>query len=128
MDKTILVKDDILEGKKLIQHLETTNFQVNSALWFYNSELGMWRLILASEYLDRHGPKEAYAFVQKELEKVSPIDISLNNITIVGANDELINLLRRVVETGDKDIMEMRLVGNAIDGVMVEDVLIYRIT
>jgi hypothetical protein len=125
MDKATLVKDDISEGKKLIQHLGNTEFKVNSALWFYATDLNEWRLILASEYLKTHGLKEAYSFIQNELEKLDLTNISLNNIAIIGVNDQLIDLLRRGIGTGDKG--EMRFTRNVINGVMIEDALIYKL-
>lgn len=128
VDKTTLVKDDISEGKKLIKCLDDTDFKVNSALWFYDSDLNEWRLVLASEYLNKHGLKGAYSFVQNELEKISLTDIALNNIAIVNSNDELIKLMRVMIRTGDKDISDIRFRQNVINGKMIEDALIYRIT
>ncbi|MEL7665607.1 MAG: hypothetical protein AAGU10_16010 [Methanosarcina mazei] len=128
MDKATLVKDDISDGKKLIQHLDNTEFKVNSALWFYATDLNEWKLVLASEYLKAHGLKEAYSFVQNELEKLYLTNISLNNIAITGANDQLIELLKRGIVTGSKDISDIRFTRNVINGVMIEDALIYRLT
>jgi hypothetical protein len=126
MDKTALVNEDISEGKKLIQHLDNTAFKANSALWFYATDLNEWRLVLASEYLETHGLKEAYSFVQKELEKLGLANIALNNIAIIGANDELIELLKRGgLAVGG--ISEIRFTRNVINGVMIEDALIYRL-
>lgn len=128
MDKTTLVKDDISEGKKLIKNLDSTGFKVNSALWFFATDLNEWRFVLASDYLNKHGLKEAYSFIRKELEEISLTNISLNNIAIVGNNDELIKLLRHEIKTDDRDILEIRFTRNVINGTMIEDTVIYRIT
>jgi hypothetical protein len=128
MDKTTLVKDDIIEGRKLIEHLDKTDFKVNSALWFYVSDSNKWKLVLSSEYSKNHSLKDAYNFIQKELTEINPVNLELGNISIVNADDDLIKLLRHMITTGDKDISDIRFSRNVINGVMIEDALIYRIS
>ena len=128
MDKTTLVKDDIDEGQKLVQHLDKTHFEVNSALWFYATDLKEWRLVLASDYLKGHSLKDAYNYIQEELKNINAVNIALDNISIISNDDDLIKLLSHMIATGDKDISDIRLSRNVINGVMIEDALIYRIT
>lgn len=127
MDKTILVKDDILEGRMLIEHLDRTDFKVNSALWFYISYSSKWKLVLATDYLKEHSLKEAYNFIQEELNKIKSANISLDNISLAKADDDLIKLLKAAIGTGP-GISEIRFTRNVINGIMIEDALIYRIT
>lgn len=127
MDKTILVNDDISEGKVLIERLDKTYFKVNSALWFYDTELQEWRFYLASDYLKEHTLQEAYRFIQDELKAINAIRISSDNISIVDSDDDLIKLIGYMMRTGEKDISDMRFSRNVINGVMVEDAVIYRI-
>jgi len=127
MDKTILVKDDILEGRMLIEHLDRTDFKVNSALWFYISDSSKWKLVLATDYLKEHSLKEAYNFIQEELNKIKSANISLDNISLAKADDDLIKLLKAAIGTGP-GISEIRFTRNVINGIMIEDALIYRIT
>lgn len=126
MDKTTLVKEDILEGKKFIVYLENNNFKVNSALWLYISELNKWKLVIASEYLKTHSIKDAYNFIQNGLKNANVSYIELDNISIVNVDDDLIKLLKFAVQTGNT-ISEIRFTQNVINGILIEDALIYKI-
>lgn len=129
MVKETLVDRDISDGKILIKNLEKSGFKVRSAFWLYVSELGEWSLFLASDYVDEYGQKKAYEFIQNELSKASsPISIYLSSINAVKVNDDMVNLLKVLIKTGPNDLNEMRFTQNVINGVMIEDAFIYRIT
>jgi hypothetical protein len=127
MVKETLVEKDISDGKKLILHLDDSEFKVTSAFWLYTSESEAWFLYLASNYVDNHNKKRAYEFIQKELLKFDPaIGLPLSSINPVGVNNTYGNLLKIVVSTGPHTLNEIRLKNVVINGVMIEDALIYR--
>jgi hypothetical protein len=53
--------------------------------------------------------------------------IPLKDITILDSNDSLITLLRLAIKTGD-GISGIRFSQNVINGTLIEDAYIYRIT
>ena len=125
MDRKILV-EDLNDGKRLVEALDAANFEVKAALWFYLTDADEWRLIIASPYEEKNGPKKAYSFIQRELGKLSPpIKISLKDISVLGPNHKLINLLRGAITTGLK-ISDIRFTRNVINNVLIEDAYIYR--
>jgi len=126
MDKTTLVDNDITEGKKLIERLDKTSFNVSAALWFYDTELNEWRFYLATDYLKKHTLQDAYNFVQDELKAINAVNISSDNISIVDLDDELVKLIKFIITTGKKEIQNIRVSRNVINGVMIEDVFVYR--
>lgn len=126
MDKTTLVKDDISEGRKLIEYLDKTDFKVNSALWFYIPDSNKWQLILASDYPKKHSLKDTYNFLQEALKKAETKDIALDNISIIKGDDDLIKLLKLALPVG-YNIPEIRFTRNVVDGIMIEDALVYRL-
>ncbi len=129
MVKETLVDRDISDGKKLINVLDQSDFKVRSAFWLYMSELGEWSLFLASDYVNKYGQKKAYEFIQNELLKVAPsIVIPLSSINAVKVDDDMVNLLKVLIKTGPNDLNEIRFTQNVINGVMIEDAFIYRIT
>ena len=71
MDKTVLVDEMIGAGRKLIEALDESPFKVTAAMWFYLSENDEWRLIIASPYIDKEGPRKSYEFIQDQLDKLS---------------------------------------------------------
>lgn len=128
MDKPTLVEADKEAGEALLKKLDEINFDVKAALWFYLSEHSEWRLILASPAVDREGPKKAYEKVQSHLQGIGQSrDLSLQNISLVSPNDNLIKILRSAVKTGP-GISHIRFTRNVINNVFIEDAYIYRIT
>lgn len=125
MDKKTLVKECVEEGKELIKALDETQFEVRAAMWFYLSDSDEWRLFIASPYVEEKGPKKAYSFIQSKLETLSPSEISLKNISVLSHNHDLINLLRKAIQTGP-GISDIRFTQNVIDNKLIEDAYIYR--
>ena len=128
MAKTILVDSDKEAGKALIKKLDEASFDVRGALWFYLPDSEEWRLILASPAVDTRGPKEAYEQVQSQLQQSDQgHELSLQNISLVSPNDNLIKLLKSAVRTG-KAIANIRFTRSVINNVFIEDAYIYRLT
>jgi len=126
MDKTVLVDSDINDGMRLIQKLDLTDFSVVAALWFYYSDVFEWRLTIASWYLDKNGPKKAYGFLQTLLMDFDIPSISLENITLISPEHDLIKLLSLTIQTGPQ-LSKIRFTRNVINGQLIEDAYIYRI-
>lgn len=136
MGKDELVNKQIGAGGLLIETLDQSEFKVSAAMWFYMPENSEWRLMIASPYVDKNGPKKSYEFIQTILDELpsnvradlySPLSdyLSLNNISVVGTNDELIKLIRMAIRTG-QTISQIRFTKNVINNVLIEDALIYR--
>ena len=127
MDKTVLVEKDIQEGKRLIEALDKTDFEVEAALWFYLTDSDEWRLLIASPFAEKNGPKKAYSFIQSILAQLPPPSgISLKDISVLSPKDHLISLLRIAILTGP-GISGIRFTRNVINNTLIEDAYIYRI-
>ena len=127
--KESLSSEMIFAGIELIRRLDETQFIVSASLWLYIPEINAWRFIIASPEVRTQGPKKAYKKVQSVLSKI-PEDqpkIPLKDITVYDSNDPLISLLRVSIKTGD-GISGIRFNRNVINGVLIEDAYIYRIT
>lgn len=128
MDKKILVERDINEGKMLIQTLDVSKFQLSGALWFYLTESENWRLLLVSPLVDTAGLRSCYKVIQSVIgDMPKDFGISLENISVLSPRDRLIQLLKIAIRTG-AGISTIRFTGNSINGVFIEDALIYRLT
>ncbi len=133
MDKTELVAGQIGAGALLINALEGSEFTVSAAMWFYLPENSEWRFIIASPYVDKNGPKKSYEFIQNILDGLPnnisaslyqplPSYISLNNISLVGPNYELVKLIRTAIRTETP----IRFRKNVINNILIEEAFIYR--
>ena len=128
MDKTALVDTDIEDGKRIIGSLDDAEFPVSDALWSYLPDNNEWRLMIASPRVDTRGPRQAYEEVQSVLTGLSPaVRTALSDVSLVGTNDSLVRLLRRVIATGP-GISGIRFTRNTIAGVFIEDAFIYRLS
>ncbi len=127
MVKEALVEKNIEEGKRLIEELDGKNFKVQAALWFYSADSDEWRLLIASPFVEKNGPKKSYNFIQAVLSRLSPsAEISLKDISVLSPSNDLIKLLRSAFRTGS-GISGIRFTRNVINNTMIEDAYIYRI-
>lgn len=127
--KEALSSEMISVGEKLTRILDADNFSPSASLWFFLSESNAWRLILASPEVKTNGLKAAYERVQQILSKSDNADlrIQLKDITLVSHLDPLISLLKVAIKTG-KEISGIRFSKNMINGNLIEDAYIYRLT
>ena len=128
MDKEILVDRDIEDGKKLIESLDRSLFQLKSALWFYFTESEEWRLLLASPLIDVAGPRSCYNIIQSVIADMpQDFGISLERISVISPRDRLIQLLSIAIRTGG-GLSTIRFTDMTINGVFIKNALIYRLT
>jgi len=122
-----LVDKDIENGKKLVEALDESKFILVGALWFYFTDSGEWRLLLVSPLADTIGPSGCYRVIQSVLGDMSPgLGISLSRISVSSPRDNLFRLLRVAIRTGT-GISTIRFTRGTINGVFIEDALIYRL-
>ena len=131
MVKPTLVDADMKAGEALLSKLDEIKFDVRAAFWFYMPDSEEWRLIFASPAVDKKGPKEAYEKVQSQLPKLKEefeqdYELSLQNISLVSPNDDLVKLLKAAIKTGP-EVSNIRFTGNVINNVFIEDAYIYRV-
>ncbi|HLA84359.1 MAG TPA: hypothetical protein VJL29_06170 [Thermoguttaceae bacterium] len=130
MDTKVLVDVDISQGERLLHALDEAGIVIRSALWFYLEESAEWRLILATPLVNVHGPKKAYEKVQEVLKsleaKGEPLDIHLWQISLVSPEDTLVKHLRGAVKA--EGISRVRVSGSSVNGLYVDDALVYRLT
>jgi hypothetical protein len=125
VDKTILVDNDIQNGKQLVIALDRARFDFNGALWLLTG-LGNWHFIVSSPCVDSLGPKECYENIQSIIESIPENQrIPFTRIAVVSPKDFLIQLLRKAVHV--EGISEIRFSSNTINGTFIDDALIYRL-
>ena len=127
MDKTTLVDTQIEAGKKLVDALDKSKFKIVGALWFYYPASDEWKLLFASPLVDILGPTRCYNLILTILQDIG-LDFQLfTNISVLSPKDKLIQLLKTAIHT-DNGISAIRFSRNTINGVFIEDALIYRLS
>ena len=132
MAKELLVTELLSEqmisaGADLIKKLDGSSCRVKAAFWMFLPEEKTWKLIIASPLVKEEGPRKYYKRIidaNKEAETDEEI-ISLNDISVSDIDNQLIQLLKTAISTGDS-ISDIRFSKNTINGVFIDDTHIYR--
>ena len=83
MDTELLVEDWVDEGRVLLEHLMTADFQVAVAFWVKPGEDAVWRLYLAPSGFSQGDRSGAHAKVYDILDHIPGTSISLSDITLL---------------------------------------------
>ena len=127
MDTAVLVEKNIEEGKRLIEALDKTDFQVQAALWFYSPDSEEWQLLIASPFVEKEDLEKAYSFIRSVLNQLSPpSEIPLIAISVVSPNHRVIRALSTAIHTGP-GISGIRFTRNVISNTFIDDAYIYRV-
>ncbi len=127
--KESLSSEMISAGAELTRLLDEAGFHVSASLWLYLSDANAWRFIVATPGVRDNGPKKAYEEIRSVLAKIpdNHAKIEFRDISAVDADgDPLISLMRFVFKLSG--INGIRFTNNVINGVLIEDAYIYRIT
>jgi hypothetical protein len=127
MAKETLLDSDIAAGASFIEALDKDGEAINAALWFYYPDLSQWKLLLASSKFKAGDLTGSYTKISQVLSSQDKIskNISISDIKILQNKDPLMKLLKVIVRTG-KDLNQIRMTSNVLNGIYVEDALIYR--
>ncbi|MDI9863062.1 hypothetical protein QM480_01895 [Flectobacillus sp. DC10W] len=128
MAKAILVEENIKVGEKILVELDKLIPDIIGAFWFLFEETEEWKLIFVSPTFDTKGPRFAYKLILDVLQKNSIEEnlIAFEDISILPVSSPIFTLLKTAIKTG-KDISNIRFRKNSINGVIIEDAMLYRV-
>lgn len=118
-------------ARGLIEALDSHGVEVAAALWFLFPEFQNWKLILSLPELIEEGPRVAYRAVQKAYASLAPHareGFPIDSVTVATTHAPIISALGTVVRTGRKEICGVRCTNNRINGEMIEDAYVYRLS
>ena len=115
-------------GRKLVELADAAHLDVRSALWLYRPESDDWVLVMALPEAGTLGPRKVYSRIQRvfALHRAELDPLKLEDVTVIAADDPLIQLFRIALRTGP-GISEIRFSQNRINNTLIEDALIYRL-
>jgi hypothetical protein len=123
-----LVERDQEIGARLIQALDEAGFEVRSALWLYQPESERWKLVIASPLVDRRGTRAAYSAIDDVLRStLNDADLRLDDIIAMSTKSDVIRALHTVIHTEPREISGIRLTGNMLNRILIDDAYIYRV-
>ena len=121
-----LPEQKIDAGRALIQKLDAARplIDVVGAFWYEQPESDLWKLGIAAR--QEASPRSFYARIQKLIDAEIEKGIVLDELVLMKPDAPLLKLLRTAVRTG-RSISKIRFVGNSVNGVLLPDMLIYRV-
>ena len=124
-----LTADMIKSGELLVAALDKLNLLVKGAFWLLLPEQHVWRLVIASPQVRLLGPKAVYKKIRSALGKLPPeiATVETKDISVVDERTPLFQLLRSTIATGP-GISGIRFSRNVINGQLIEDAYVYRVT
>lgn len=122
MGEAALVEGSIDAGARLLAELDDSGFPVSAALWFYLADVDRWSLFIASPRVDVLGQRAAYFELRERLSEDAAVP--LRDIALVGDHERLIELFRSAISVDDSAV---RFTDNVINGVLIQDAVIYRV-
>jgi len=119
----------IKAGAALVDSLDKRGLSPDAALWLYLPDQEQWRLVLAEVKLSRQGPRVLYQIINEALRagEAESQDLSLDAIGLARPDSPLIQLLLSAIRT-DRGISGIRFTNNVINGTVIDDAYIYRLT
>ena len=124
-----LTEEMMKSGAQLVQKMDASGSGPDAACWFYDADADMWKFIIAEANVKKYGARSEYGRILELLRKYPGEfgTLSLDDISLITPNAHPVSVLRRVINTGSK-ITGIRFRKNVIDGVMIDDAYIYRMT
>ncbi|MCA9771466.1 MAG: hypothetical protein KC466_03600 [Myxococcales bacterium] len=128
--RTGLTERMIEDGKRLIRELDRGRVRVTGALWLFESDLAEWRLVIVTPFLSSHGPRDVLRRIRAVLKRFEKQGkgLRLRDVYIKDHKDSFVTMLRKIVSTGGpSSLSEIRLSQVVVNGMLIEDALVYRI-
>lgn len=126
MATTALVGADIEMGREFIKILDETNFPITGAAWIYFPDVEEWRLIVRTPRAEKDlqgALRQVAAALDEKGDLRTRIDLS--RVKLVPPKDKMLAAMGSVVRA--EGISTVRFTRNVINGVLIDDALIYRL-
>jgi len=115
----------IVDGRSFVQALDVAAILSSAALWLWSGRDGVWRFVLASPLVEPGAdmPVKIAAVLATMPEGFA---VDRDNLRLYTLTDPVIQTLHKAIQTGP-GITAMRMTGNVINGVRIEDAYVYRL-
>lgn len=128
MVKTSLVERDLATEARRVQLLDDAGVEIRAALWLYTEETHRCKLVIHTPLYESEGPLAAIRSVL-DLMRASfrPEDLDSTDVIITGRRNDVIRALHTQYHTGPRDIDGIRVAGDIIDRVLIDEAYVDRV-
>ena len=127
MAKATLLSPDLELGDEVLGMLDAAKFPVTAALWALSEdELGGWQFVIGTPLYEKLGTRATYGKLIAAVRVNDPTSMLFDDVRLMGNREPFIRELRRLFGKTES-VKGMRLGGQSIGGIHIEDALVYRI-
>lgn len=132
MAENTLVDRDIRRGEAIVRALDNAadvSMHPTAALWFLFREEESWRLLLALPAMATDPAQSVYARLLEIVTQAPEIEhFSFDTIGLMPPESPLVDLLGVAIQTPADAVAGIRFSNNTINGQLIPDAYIYRLT
>lgn len=119
-----LVERRIEDGRRLIEALVASGFDIQAAFWLYLPEGEEWRLMIGTREIERRGRLETYRAIGAVQESLPALSIESDRVGVLRPDAPIIKGAVALLKKFPNPIVK-RLRPGALGDVYVEDAYIY---
>jgi hypothetical protein len=126
MATTALVSTDVEMGSELLKVLDEAAFPVTAAAWIYFPDVDEWRLVIRTPKAEKDlqgALRELAAAMDAKGDLRTRLDLS--RVKLVPPKDKILAAMSSIVRVDG--ISNIRFSRNVINGLVIDDALIYRL-
>jgi hypothetical protein len=127
-----LVDRDIQSGEAIVRALDCAadpSMHPTAALWFLFQEEETWRLLLALPAMSSDPAQSVYARLLEIVSHAPGVEhFSFESVGLMPPENSIIDLLAIAIQTPADAIAGIRFSNNTINGQLIPDAYIYRLT
>lgn len=132
MAENALVDRDIRGGEAIVRALDAAadpSMRPTAALWFLFQEEETWRLLLALPAMASDPAQSVYARLLEIVSHASGVEhFSFDSVGLMPPESSLVALLGVAIQTPADAVAGIRFANNTINGQLIPDAYIYRLT
>ena len=129
MAEETLVESLVSDSGALVKALDTQGDVPTNVLWYYFSDAGEWRLLVAGPSFDRLLPKEeglAYQLVAQAIGSAGVETLSIADVKLVKTDDSVLTATKSVLKTPQTAVVRAHFRDNTFNGIFVKEMLVLR--
>lgn len=126
MAQAVLVKEDIEAGMELLRVLDARKFPITGAAWIFFPDIEEWRLVMRSPRAERD-LQSALLDIAVAMDEAGDLRsrVDLSRVKLVPPSDRMLQAMGSAVRV--PGLSNIRFSKSLIDGVYIDDALIYRL-
>jgi hypothetical protein len=124
LDTVELVNADIESGRRLVEALDRDGYDLAAAFWFYEPNAERWRLKIVPHRKVSGDPRDELIRIVRANNSLGGGKVNTGALEVVSKDAPLVQALGRIARVSG--IGYVRLKQNAVNGIYIDDALVYR--